>query len=282
MTVTVSDAQNQPEIKFPTLDHKQLPESDGSFVKNFQEHPQSLLLTDSIMPLLRRLHPDNHFIIGQDSGIYWREIDKPRDQQEHLVVAPDWFYIPDVAPLLDGEVRRSYVMWKELLGPFIVLEFASGDGHEERDNTPLLVSSDGTASKAGKFWVYERALRIPYYGIYEVFNGKLEVYHLEDTTYRKLSTNAQGRYPIPPLGIELGLWQGEYLQQQGLQYLRWWDQDGQLLLTGHEHAAQADQRAEQADQRAAQADQRAEQADQRAERLAEKLRALGVDPDTLE
>lgn len=39
----------------PFPDHTQLPESDGTFVfaeraegKNFQEHPQSILLTDSI------------------------------------------------------------------------------------------------------------------------------------------------------------------------------------------------------------------------------------------
>lgn len=30
-------------------DHTQLPESDGTFVKNFQEHPQSLILIDFIM-----------------------------------------------------------------------------------------------------------------------------------------------------------------------------------------------------------------------------------------
>jgi hypothetical protein len=30
-------------------DHNELPESDGTFVKNFQEHPQSILLTDSIL-----------------------------------------------------------------------------------------------------------------------------------------------------------------------------------------------------------------------------------------
>ncbi|MFO7090179.1 transcriptional regulator, partial [Arthrospira platensis PCC 7345] len=29
-------------------DHTQLPCEDGTFVKNFQEHPQSILLTDSI------------------------------------------------------------------------------------------------------------------------------------------------------------------------------------------------------------------------------------------
>ncbi len=48
-----------------------------------------------------------------------------------------------------------------------------------------------------------------------------------------------------------------------------------------QHAEQADQRAEQADQRAEQADQRAEQERQRAERLAEQLRQLGIDPESL-
>jgi hypothetical protein len=39
-------------------DHKQLPETDGTFVKNFQEHPQSLLISSSILPVLDALHPD--------------------------------------------------------------------------------------------------------------------------------------------------------------------------------------------------------------------------------
>lgn len=49
------------EVKRSTLpDHTQLPCEDGSFVfaeraegKNFQEHPQSILLTDSILPRLQ-------------------------------------------------------------------------------------------------------------------------------------------------------------------------------------------------------------------------------------
>ncbi len=32
----------------PFPNHTQLPESDGTFVKHFQEHPHSILLTDSI------------------------------------------------------------------------------------------------------------------------------------------------------------------------------------------------------------------------------------------
>lgn len=45
-------------------DHTQLPESDGTFVKNFQEHPQSVLLTDSLQPILEQLHPDGQYTIG--------------------------------------------------------------------------------------------------------------------------------------------------------------------------------------------------------------------------
>ncbi len=32
-------------------DHTQLPDSDGTFVKNFQEHPQSILLTEQLAAL---------------------------------------------------------------------------------------------------------------------------------------------------------------------------------------------------------------------------------------
>jgi hypothetical protein len=37
-----------PYTKTSLPDHTQLPESDGTFVKNWQEHPQSILLMDSI------------------------------------------------------------------------------------------------------------------------------------------------------------------------------------------------------------------------------------------
>ena len=122
-------AQSPPTLSLP--DHTQLPESDGTFVKNFQEHPQSILLTSSIRPVLEQLHPDGRYCIGQDSGIYWRSIDPPERGAE----APDWFYVPNVAPLLDGKYRRSYVMWKEIVAPLIAIEFVSGDGSEERDVT---------------------------------------------------------------------------------------------------------------------------------------------------
>lgn len=231
-------------------DHTQLPESDGTFVKNFQEHPQSLILTDSLGPVLQQLHPDGQYCIGQDCGIYWRETNPPERGAE----APDWFYVPNVPPKLNNQIRRSYVLWREHIAPLIALEFASGDGAPERDQTPF----------EGKYWVYEQVMRIPFYGIYEINNAKLEVYHFVDGYYQRLAANQRGHYAISPLNVELGLWEGFYQNTESL-WLRWWDLQGNLLLIG--------------DERAEQEWLRAEQERQRAEQLAERLRALGYDPD---
>lgn len=260
-----------PELPKTLPDHTQLPESDGTFVKNFQEHPQSLLLTDSISPVLQQLHPDGQYCIGQDSGIYWRLTEPPEKGAE----APDWFYVPNVPPTLDGQLRRSYVMWQEIVAPLIVLEFVSFDGQEERDRTPY----------KGKFWVYERAIRVPFYGIYEVTKASVEVYHLIEDRYQLLPANQRGHYPIPPLGVELGIWQGHY-KYATLPWLRWWDGQGNLLLTGEERAEQERLRAQQAESLVEQERLRAQQAEslvaqerRRAEQLAQRLRAMGIDPD---
>jgi Uma2 family endonuclease len=229
----------------PFPDHTQLPDEDGTFVKNFQEHPQSLILTDSIGPVLEKIHPDGQYAIGQDCGIYWRETDPPEKGAE----APDWFYVGNVPPTLNGEIRRSYVLRREYVSPLIALEFASGDGSEERDTTALSVSDEGEKIKPGKFWVYERIIHIAYYGIYEIAAGKLEVYKLIGGSYHQMQPNEQGRYLIEPLGVELGLWLGTYQNQSQL-WLRWWDTDGNLLLIGSERAELERERAETERERA--------------------------------
>jgi Uma2 family endonuclease len=174
-----SIAPPPPHIPAPPItlpDHKQLPDSDGTFVKNFQEHPQSIVLTSSIAPVLEKLHPDGRYCIGQDSGIYWRMMEPPEKGAE----APEWFYVPNVSPLLDGEYRRSYVLWKEFVSPLIAIEFVSGNGSEERDTTP-----PSETEKAGKFWVYEQAIRVPFYVIFDGFRDNLEAYHLLEVAMSK-------------------------------------------------------------------------------------------------
>ncbi|NQE38524.1 hypothetical protein E5S67_06309 [Microcoleus sp. IPMA8] len=61
--------------------HTQLPDSDGTFVENFQEHLQSLILTDSIGQILQQRHPDGQYAIGKDCGIYWRETEPAKVQK---------------------------------------------------------------------------------------------------------------------------------------------------------------------------------------------------------
>jgi Uma2 family endonuclease len=294
-------------------DHKDLPETDGSIVQNFQEHPQAMILTGTMQPVLQRRHPDGRFAIGQDCGIYFRLTDPPLAGCK----APDWFYVPGVPPLLDGEVRRSYVLWQEHVPPLLLIEFVSGDGTEERDTTP----------ETGRFWVYERVVQAQYYAIYEVDPGQVELFRLVDGRYQAVEANERGHYPVEELGVELGIWHGSYYNQE-LPWLRVWDLNGVLLPTAeehaeaahqhaeaahqhaeaahqraeaahqhaeaehqraeaaHQHAEAAHQRAEQehlraeaAHQRAEQEKQRAEREQHRAQRLAARLRALGIDPD---
>ncbi|MBC6418094.1 MAG: Uma2 family endonuclease [Prochloron sp. SP5CPC1] len=246
-------------------DHTQLPDSDGNFVKNFQEHPQSILLTNSLGSVLKEIHPEGDYIIGQDSGIYWRITDPPVLSAE----APDWFYVPHVPSLLDGKIRRFYVFWQELKYPLIAIEFASGNGKEKRSATPLFLSEEGERTKPGKFLVYENILRIAYYSIYEIRTGKLEVYYLKNDTYQKLVPNERGHYSILPLKIELGLWQGTYQNQTQL-WLRWWDELGNLLLIEEE-------RAELEKYRTGLEKQRSERAERRAHLLEENLKNMGVE-----
>ncbi|MHB1422116.1 MAG: Uma2 family endonuclease [Gemmataceae bacterium] len=233
-------------------DHTQLPDTDGRIVENFQEHPQSILLTESLWPVLQRLHPDGQFAVGQNSGIYWRNTDPPLQG----CLAPDWFYVPDVPPMLHGQPRRSYVMWQELESPRLAIEFVSGDGREERDRTP----------GEGKFWIYERRIRAGYYAIYEVDPERVEVWRLAGGAYELVAANERGHYPIAPMGIELGIWEGDY-KNFHLPWLRCWDSNGQLLPIDSERAEEAERRAEEADRRA--------------ERLAARLRELGGNPDEL-
>lgn len=81
------------------------------------------------------------------------------------------------------------------------------------------------------------------HGIYEIKTGNLEVYKLIGGSYSKMQPNAQGRYLIEPLQVELGLWSGTYQNQTQL-WLRWWDTSGNMLLIGSERAEMEREHAE--------------------------------------
>jgi hypothetical protein len=52
--------------------------------------------------------------------------------------------------------------------------------------------------------------------------------------YEQVPANERRHYPIQSMGIELGIWHDRY-QNLELPWLRWWDNQGNLLLRGWEN-----------------------------------------------
>ncbi len=202
-----------PEVRLIT--HKDLPEDDGTVPTSFLERPQTSLLTGAMMPCLRRRFPDGKFAVGADSLIYWRLTHPPTRGAR----APDWFLVLGVEPMLNGEVRRSYVMWDEVIAPLLVVEYVSGDGSEEHDRSPY----------EGKFWVYEKGIKAAYYAIHDGFRGTLELHRRNGDEYHAVPPNERGRFPIPELGVELGLWQGTVDGIVGWYVRPWESATGEML-----------------------------------------------------
>ncbi len=206
--------------------------------------------------------------------------------EQLIIKAPDWVYVPSVKPLAVAKARRSYTPNLEGEVPQVVMEFLSeNDGGEysvKRTYPP------------GKWFFYEQILKVTIYVVFEPEAGLLEVYRLQETRYELELPNENGRHWLPELGLFLGTWHGKKEERTGY-WLRWWDEAGNLLPWAVEQieqerqraeqeaqrAQQEHQRAEQEAQRAEQEAQRAEQERQRAERLAEYLRSQGINPDEL-
>jgi len=211
-------------------------------VDNIHQPALAAALTDAL-GANGRIHPE--MLMGTNMGVV-ASVDN-----RLILEAPDWFYVPQVYPLGEGEVRRSYTPYREGTGVEIVMEFLSdSDGGElSLRSTPPL----------SKLYFYEQILRVPTYVTYDPYTEHLQVRHLQEGSYTLAAANPLGQFWIPSVKLYLGLWSGERLGL-AMQWLRWWNQEGQMLLWSSEQA---------------------EQERKRAERLAAKLRELGLDPDTL-
>lgn len=88
--------------------------------------------------------------------------------------------------------------------------------------------------------------------------------------YEPVAPNEKGHLWSEVLSLYVGVCEGQ---------LRYFQENGDLVLTPGEYGRQSALQAEAAEQRAVTAEQRAEAKKLRAERLADKLRSLGLDPD---
>lgn len=147
-----------------------------------------------------------------------------------VVKAPDWVYIPNVLPVPSGVIRRSYTPNLEGDRPAVVMEFLSDTEETEY--------SAKSTYPYGKWHFYKRILQVPIYVIFELNEGRLEVYDLIDKDYELRKPDGNGRYLIEAIGgLFLGVWQGTKAEVTG-NWLRWWEASGNILPWGVERVQQ--------------------------------------------
>ncbi|BAZ79149.1 Uma2 family endonuclease [Sphaerospermopsis kisseleviana CS-549] len=251
---------------------------------------QPQLLADTFRP---PNYPSNQIFTASDMNLYY----DGRHPLWHK--RPDWFAVVGVSSLYEErDLRLSYVVWQEFVNPYIVVELLS-PGTEKEDLGQTLRDVEKPPTK----WeVYEQILRVPYYAIFDRYQSEFRMFELKGAHYTEVNLSDL-RFWIPDLELGLGVWQGSY-KNVNMPWLRWYDQDGNWVLTPVEEerekveqerqkaeqerqkaeqerqkAEQERQKAEQERQKAEQERQKAEQERQKTEKLIAQLRALGVEPE---
>lgn len=251
-------------------------------------HPaQSQLLQDTFQT---DVVPMENTFIGMDLNLYY-DSRHPRWHKR-----PDWFVSLGVASSgLQEDMRWSYVIWEESVSPFLVVELLSpGTEDEDLGNTLRMADKPPT-----KWQVYEQILRVPYYVIFDRYVNQLRVFKLMGLRYEEMVISEE-RFWLEEIGLGVGVWEGVYQGTFG-KWLRWYDDKNIWVPTPQEASKSARLRAEAARSRAESERLRAEQAEteleserSRAEeaelelaqersrslRLLEKLRSLGIEPES--
>ncbi|MDZ7956338.1 MAG: Uma2 family endonuclease [Aulosira sp. DedQUE10] len=226
---------------------EELIDSDDTPVDNQLQHLIPALL-ESTLAMIWSERWDWFF--GVNMGIYY-------DPHQPALV-PDGFLSLKVKRFVDEYLRLSYVLWEENELPILVIE---------------VVSQINRGEYSSKKEFYAKKLGILYYVVYNPMRRKkspLEVYRLVDGEYVLMSGTPVW---LPEIGLGIGRERGIY---QGIarEWLYWYDEEGQRLLTLEECIQEAEERVNfEEQQRFA--------AEKRARILEERLRALGVEPETL-
>jgi Uma2 family endonuclease len=272
------------KLRLPTA--HELPDSDDTPVDNELQIPVAGVLR-AILTLLWAQRQDWFF--GINMGIY-ADTESPS-----TAIVPDGFLclgVPRFRPEYGSRGRPSYVLWEEDgIVPYLVLEVVSETYGGEYDT---------------KLEKYE-SLEVAYYVVYdpEGFqkrHERLEVYCLVDGRYVLVAGE-----PVWLSEIGLGIGRGPgTVDGWSREWLYWFSEEGERYPVPEEyqryradlsevevqqerqarieaeHQAQSERLAkEQAEQREQQERQARLQAEQRAAVLAERLKALGLDPDNL-
>lgn len=200
---------------------EELPDSDDTPVDN---ELQDLIpgLLKAILAIIWAERRDWFF--GVDMGIYY-DPDLP-------AIVPDGFLSIGVERIIDEDLRLSYVLWEEQIVPYLVLEVVSQKRRGEYSRKQKLYAD----------------MEVLYYVIYNPQRKRkprLEVYQL---VKGKCVLQSGVPFWFPEIKLGIGNERGTY---QGVRrdWLYWYDEQGQRLLTPEERIQEAQQRVQQLEER---------------------------------
>jgi Uma2 family endonuclease len=226
-------------------------------------HLQQIIILLSCLELLWRERSD-YYASGNLTIYYNEEQLKKRD-----FCGPDFFVVLDT----EKRPRKSWVVWGEQgKYPDVIVE--------------ILSDSTANIDRNNKKILYQNTFRTPNYFWFDPNTLELQGFRLIEGQYQAISPNDQGYLWSEQLGLYLGIFDRK---------LRYFTADGQLVPTPQEAELQQRQAKEQAILAKEQAILAKEQAilekeqailekereGQAKEKLAQKLRELGIDPDTI-
>ena len=253
----------------PPPDTSHLITEDDTPVDNLFSEKQQRLLTEPLYSSWRGPGDNRPFVAAANVGVFYH-IDAP-------AIVPDAFLSLDVVMPEDWwkTEGRSYLIWAVGKPPDVVIE---------------IVSNTKGGELTRKMQLYAQ-MRVAYYAVYDpdtqIQGTPLVIYQLQGMDY--VQTNEPWFHHID---LGLALWEGEY-EERSTRWLRWIDDDGNLIPTGRDRANEEQTRADaertRADEERARADAERTRADEertradeeraRAERLAAQLRAAGIEPE---
>jgi Uma2 family endonuclease len=260
-------------------------DSDEPQMETFLHMDNVTLLFTSLYWLWRDRHD---FFAASNQTIYY----SPKQLKSEDFRGPDFFVVLGThrEPL-----RRSWVVWDE-------------EGKYPNVIVEVLSASTAGVDRGLKKQIYQDVFHTPEYFLFDPETQELTGYRLDAGKYQPIAPDAAGRFASKELDISLGVHEGRLrfflpngalvpaVKEEGQRA----DAEAQRADTAEERAEAEARRAETAEQRADTAEERAETearraqtaaeraetearradaAEQRERLLAERLRALGIDPD---
>jgi Uma2 family endonuclease len=172
----------------------------------------------------------------------------PRQRKSEHFRGPDFFVVLGT----ERKPRKSWVVWEENgKYPNLIIE--------------ILSSTTASTDRGLKKQIFQDIFRTPDYFWFDPDTLEFQGFHLLDGQYQALEPNAEGHLWSQQLELYLGVYDSK---------LRFFTQQGQMVLSPTETALQVQQSVSQERQRA-------DKQQQRADRLAERLKELGVDVSDL-